>query len=108
MQIKISQFRLDNYYRDDPVTPGIKVCPSNGPTSVGVITEVGKLVSGGYHYSKKHPESVTVVWATGKKRGKRLVHEPGTLADFDKYMGAIKKAHDELESLRTEAETLGL
>ena len=86
----------------------MKVCPCNGATSLGTIVEVSKKKVSDTHYRKNIPESVEVIWATGKKRGKRTCQSPHSLVDFTAYTTAVKAAYDKLEQLREEASTFGL
>ena len=81
MQVKMTQFRLDNYYynQETEIKPGVHVCPANGCTSVGTIVDVGPIVEAAWGNSKE-PEWVRVLWGTGKKRGKLVQHELNTLS----------------------------
>jgi hypothetical protein len=109
MQIKISMFNLADYYNDDKIVPGMHVCPCNGATSVGTIVDVGPLVkSNSFYASKKLPKFIKVVWGTGSKRGKVIMHQANSLVNFDKYLEAIKRDYDKLEDLKREAATLGM
>lgn len=109
MQIKISMFNLAGYYNNEPIVPGMHVCPCNGTTSVGTIVDVGPLKKvDSYYVNKKLPVYIKVVWGTGSKRGKVTILPAKCLINFDKYLEAIKKNYDKLEALKKEAAMLGM
>lgn len=109
MQIKISDYNLTAYYHTPVIEPGMKVCPCNGATSVGIVIDVStKKASINSYEKKKYPETVTVLWGTGTKRGKKMLHKPDSLVDLDGYMQAIKRSYDKLDEMVKEAQTIGM
>lgn len=83
---------------------GKKVCPCNGSSPVGIIVDIGKSLDEHYYRTRE----VTVLWATGKKRGKREVKSSHLLTDFDAFFAAHKKEFDALQASMDEAATVGL
>ncbi len=106
MNIKLSYYCLCTRWAPEKINPGTKVCSSNGTKSVGVVVGVGKNKKN--HYDKMAPEEVTILWGTGKKRGKITTHNPENLVNFDKYFAAVKKEYDNLESKIKEVSTVGM
>lgn len=106
MQIKLTYYNLASYYEPVSIVPGLRVCPSNGAKSIGVITHIGKISVD--RWNRKLPIDVTVLWTTGNKRGKQSVNTPDTLTAFDAYMAAVKSEYDKLDTLSKEALRFGL
>lgn len=88
------------------IHPGTKVCSTNGSYTVGVIVDVGKLVP---HVRRRMaPEFVSVLWGTGKKRGKIETKLPENLINYDSYFAAIQEEYKRLDGLNEEVKTVGL
>lgn len=108
MNVSISSFSLGNWYRKDPIVPGMKVCPSNGVSSVGTITEIGPPSATNGLYGNGIPQSITVLWGTGNKRGKITTVEPDRLADLNAYIACCEEYIYGFNKLIAEANTLGM
>src|SRR5208337_2057179 len=103
MNIKLAAYSL-RYSRSDNVQHGTLVCPANGATSVGTTVEIGKK-KGTFEWEGR---DFTVVWATGNKRGKKMIHRGWTLVDLRQYLAAIKEETDRIDALIQEASTMGM
>lgn len=106
MQIKLSTYNLV-YSSKITIRYGMQVCPSNGATSVGTVVGMSTEQHPNSYYIHA-PARVTILWGTGKKRGKRTDHPPENLTDFTRYMAAVKAEYDSLAKLESEAKSVGM
>lgn len=105
MNIKISCYSLRQSYNEKHVKHGDLVCPANGATSVGKIVEIAPIGEDDNDWEGKN---YTVVWGTGKKKGKRSVHRGCTLVLLKLYLAAVQKDLDAVNKLISEAESFGM
>lgn len=103
MQVKLTNYRMDS---ENP-TIRMRVCPSNGATSIGIVVDIEPLDAEDSGWSARYYREITVMWATGKRRGTHSKHPACNLVDFDKYMNRIKEESDKLEKLSQEANSFG-
>lgn len=99
MEVKLSYYSLASRYGTKIIIPGTKVCPCNSDESVGIVMNSVPIKD---DYWKD--ESVTVLWQTGKKKGKVSVHNATNLTDFNKFFAAVEEKYNELKALNDQAE----
>lgn len=109
MNIKLSNYEISSLLRRQHLTKasliGIKVCPLNGTTSVGTVINVGKKTKTPYYDAISY--ELKILWGSGSKRGKVELKSSGLVADFGRYLTAIKTEYDMLEAKAIEASTVG-
>lgn len=105
MNIKLTYYNITHSWNNSKISHGTQVCPCNGATSVGTIVDISKRKQ---EYRKNLPATVTVLWGTGKKRGKKTLHPPENLINFTEYLAAVKDQYDELQKLQDEAKSMGM
>lgn len=102
MNIKLADYSLRYSYHNKDVQHGDYVCPSNGSSSVGRITDI-KGDDDSYE-----GKTYTVVWGTGKKRGKQSDHRGHTLVLLKLYLASVNRDTNRINALIQEASTLGM
>lgn len=108
MNIKLAYYKLIGYGETACITPGTKVCSCNGARAVGVIVGMSDKKKDIYYQRKKVPETVTVLWGSGSKRGKLQQVDPENLINFDQYFRAVEKDYIELKLMFDQAATVGM
>src|SRR5271166_7074145 len=105
MNIKISYYSLRSNYNDKHAKHGDLVCPCNGASSVGRIVDIKPP---GKDDNDWEGATYTVVWGTGKKKGKRTEHRGSTLVLLKLYLSAVNADLDKINALIQEAESFGM
>lgn len=97
-----------------PIIPGTKVCSLKALNPVGVVTHVGNEVDTVHPYRndsdqtvRTYAKYVTVLWVTGKKKGKTEIKETKNLTNFDSYKASVQRHMDELNNYELEASVYG-
>jgi hypothetical protein len=101
MNIRLANYTLRGYH-SYIAKHGDRVCPANGCKSVGTITNIAG--SGNTWEGKDY----TVLWGTGKKRGKTTVHRGHALVLLEPYLEDVSKEYHRIIALKEEASTLGM
>jgi|SRR5271166_4714830 len=105
MNIKISYYSLRSNYNDKHAKHGDLVCPCNGASSVGRIVEIKPC---GEDDNDWEGRNYTVIWGTGKKKGKRSEHRGHTLVLLKLYLAAVDSDLKKINDLIKEAEAFGM
>ena len=104
MQVKLQLYNLGGYYRSSKeIQVGDKVCPANGFTSVGIIVDIKEPAKDSYGGNQ-----YTILWATGNKKGKKLIHDGRNLVSVKHYLAACHLRLDKAEALLAEANQFGV
>lgn len=101
------------HYIHHPIIPGMKVCTKLN--IIGVITHIGDKVYNQTPYKtdadqqiRVYHKEVTVLWLTGKKRGKSEVKDTDNLTHFKSYKDAVAAHLEEIEGYELEANAFGV
>lgn len=105
MNIRLADHKLGGWNDGTKIQVGTKVCSGNGAYSVGIVVDVGKSESKGYPWRGR---SITVLWGTGNKRGKREVKNSTLLTNFDAFLKTHREEYERLQKMADEASTVGL
>jgi len=116
MPPKMSDFRLIEWngrpkaVKPEEIQPMLKVCRSGRHQMIGVVVEVGKLFTRTGTWEGKvkgMPRDVTIIWATGRKKGTKEVVRLDRLVALDKFRASLQEYVDNVNAVALEAEMLG-
>lgn len=109
MNIRLASYSLSSMFGRSGVTKssmiGVKVCPTNGTSSVGTIVDIGKKIHAPYHFYTNY--ELKILWGYGPKKGQLETKSSGLVVHFDNYLAAIRKECNQLEAKAIEASTVG-
>jgi hypothetical protein len=106
MNIKLANYSLRKYFgNEDEAKQGDFVCPSNGASSVGRIVDIKLQDEDDVDWEGN---TYTILWCTGRKKGKRSDHKGHTLVLLKMYIAEVNKDLAKVTSLIEEAKAFGM
>ena len=106
MNIKLANYSLRKYFgNEEQVKQGDFVCPSNGASSVGRIVNITPQ---GEDDPDWEGNTYTVLWCTGRKKGKQTDHRGFTLVLLKLYIEEVNKDLAKVTSMIEEAQAFGM
>ena len=93
------------YYEDKELTIGTRVCSLSKLETTGIIVDLGPKQPQS-HLINAHSlvKRVTVLWLTGRNKGKKEIKDARLLANFDSYKQSILDHLHEIEVIEAEGD----